>query len=72
VRVGRGISGQNQARVFDRFFQVDGSDSRAHAGSGLGLAICKAIVVQHGGQIWVESALRKGSTFKFTVPAARN
>nr|WP_263971808.1 ATP-binding protein [Leptolyngbya ohadii] len=54
--------------IFERFQQVDASDSRNHDGTGLGLAICRNIVQQHQGQIWVESTLGEGSTFYFTLP----
>jgi PAS domain S-box-containing protein len=67
---GRGIPTEMLERIFDRFEQVDASDSREKGGSGLGLAICKAIVVQHGGTIWAESVLGKGSTVRFTLPRA--
>ena len=65
---GRGIPHDAVEMVFDRFMQVDSSDQREKGGTGLGLAICSAIVQQHGGQIWVESALGEGSTFYFTLP----
>jgi PAS domain S-box-containing protein len=65
---GRGIPHDKLEGVFERFQQVDSSDSRNHDGSGLGLAICKSIVQQHGGNIWVESKLGEGSTFGFTLP----
>jgi PAS domain S-box-containing protein len=65
---GRGIPQKNLETIFDRFQQVDASDSRDQGGTGLGLAICRSIVQQHGGQIWVESRLGKGSTFYFTLP----
>ncbi|MFN5725355.1 MAG: ATP-binding protein, partial [Pseudanabaena sp.] len=54
--------------IFERFHQVDASDSRQMGGTGLGLAICRSIVQQHGGKIWVESVLSEGSTFSFTIP----
>ncbi|MGI9145232.1 MAG: response regulator [Chloroflexota bacterium] len=65
---GRGIQPDKLAPIFDRFQQVDGSDRRDKGGTGLGLAICRGIVEQHGGAIWVESELGRGSTFLFTLP----
>ncbi|TAF04334.1 MAG: response regulator [Nostocales cyanobacterium] len=67
---GRGIPADKIDSIFERFQQVDSSDSRNHEGTGLGLAICKSIIHQHGGQIWVESELSKGSNFYFTLPTA--
>ena len=69
---GRGIAAKDHERIFDRFVQVDGSDSREHPGSGLGLPICKAIIEQHGGTIRVESTLGKGAKFSCTLPLTRN
>jgi len=66
---GRGIPADQLERIFDRFHQVDASDTRQQGGTGLGLAICAAIVHQHGGRIWAEST-DGGSTFSFAVPAA--
>jgi signal transduction histidine kinase len=63
---GCGIPPEFQTRVFDRFWQVGGTDRR---GVGLGLYICKAIVEAHGGRIWVTSTPGAGSQFHFTVPA---
>lgn len=63
---GVGIPREEQPRIFERFYKVD--RARGHAGTGLGLAIAKHIVEAHGGRIWVESALSKGTTFYFTVP----
>jgi PAS domain S-box-containing protein len=65
---GRGIPQKHLETIFDRFQQVDASDSRDRGGTGLGLAICRSIVQQHDGQIWVNSTLGKGSTFCFTLP----
>jgi PAS domain S-box-containing protein len=65
---GRGIPADKLETIFERFQQVDASDSRNHDGTGLGLAICRSIVQQHGGTIWVESVLGEGSTFYFTLP----
>ena len=67
---GPGIALHDRERVFDRFYQVEGSNGREQPGSGLGLAIARAIVEQHHGRIWVESARGNGSTFKFTLPLA--
>ncbi|HIK44321.1 MAG TPA: PAS domain-containing protein [Leptolyngbyaceae cyanobacterium M65_K2018_010] len=65
---GRGIPADRLAAIFERFQQVDGSDSRQKGGTGLGLAICKNIVEQHGGTIGVKSVVGRGSTFYFTLP----
>ena len=64
---GSGIPKDKQSQLFDRFFQVDASDSRSKRGTGLGLAIVKAIVERHGSQIQVESDVGKGSTFCFDL-----
>jgi PAS domain S-box-containing protein len=66
---GRGIPADQLERIFERFQQVDSSDSRNHEGTGLGLAISRTIVQQHSGQIWVESVVGEGSTFFFRLPA---
>jgi signal transduction histidine kinase len=68
---GRGIPEDKLEMVFERFQQVDASDSRQKGGTGLGLAICRSIVQQHGGQIWVESVLGEGSTFFLSLPVLR-
>ncbi|MBV6626921.1 MAG: response regulator [Rivularia sp. (in: Bacteria)] len=65
---GRGIPEDKLKIIFERFQQVDSSDSRNHEGTGLGLATCLSIVEMHGGKIWVESILGVGSTFYFTLP----
>jgi PAS domain S-box-containing protein len=65
---GLGIPLREQGRIFDRFQRVDNAASRATQGAGLGLFICKAILEAHGGHIWVESELGKGSTFSFSLP----
>jgi PAS domain S-box-containing protein len=65
---GRGIPADKLETIFNRFQQVDSSDSRDKGGTGLGLAICKSIVEQHQGQIWVESDWGHNSTFFFTLP----
>ncbi|WP_392480941.1 response regulator [Nostoc sp. C110] len=68
---GRGIPTDKLEIIFERFQQVDSSDSRNHDGTGLGLAICKSIMQQHGGRIWAESTLGEGSTFYVTLPLFR-
>ena len=67
---GIGIPREKLNRVFDRFYQVDGSTRRRFGGAGLGLAIVKRIVESHGGEVGVESKLGEGSTFHFTLPKA--
>ncbi|MDX2216675.1 MAG: PAS domain S-box protein [Oculatellaceae cyanobacterium bins.114] len=67
---GRGIPLDKLDYIFERFHQIDASDSRAKGGTGLGLAICRSIVQQHGGRIWAESVLGAGSAFHFTLPYA--
>ena len=65
---GRGIPQDKLETIFERFQQVDASDSRKKGGTGLGLAICRHIIEQHQGKFWVDSTYGKGSTFFFTVP----
>ncbi|HTV08563.1 MAG TPA: PAS domain S-box protein [Candidatus Aquilonibacter sp.] len=65
---GRGIPSDKLQQIFERFKQVDASDSRTMGGTGLGLAICRSIVQQHGGHIWATSTLGEGSVFHFTLP----
>ncbi len=65
---GMGISIRDQEQIFDRFQRVEGRMTRSRPGAGLGLFICRAIVEAHGGRIWVESMLRQGSTFLFSLP----
>ena len=65
---GPGIAEEHQARIFEQFHQVDNSNTKAKGGTGLGLAIAKQIVEMHGGRIWVQSALGKGSTFQMELP----
>ncbi|MCY7401261.1 MAG: response regulator [Nocardioides sp.] len=68
---GRGIPDDKLEAVFERFGQVDSSDTRQKGGTGLGLAISRGIVQRHGGEIWAESELGVGTTVSFTLPAAR-
>lgn len=65
---GCGISQASKARIFERFYQADSSDSRKEGGTGLGLAICKELIEGMGGDIGFESEHAKGSTFWITLP----
>jgi PAS domain S-box-containing protein len=65
---GRGIPPEQLERIFERFHQVNASDSRQKGGTGLGLPICRSIVQQHGGTIWAKSVMGQGSRFCFTIP----
>lgn len=65
---GRGIPADQLESIFERFHQVDASDSRRKGGTGLGLAICRSIVEQHEGKIWVQSVYGEGTTFYFSIP----
>jgi signal transduction histidine kinase len=65
---GPGIASEDRERIFEEFQQTEaGIDQRE--GTGLGLALSKRLVELHGGRIWVESELGKGSRFVFTLPA---
>ncbi len=66
---GIGISRDQVAKIFEPFFQVDSSSTRAFGGTGLGLTLAKAYVEAHGGRIWVDTAPGHGSTFTATFPA---
>jgi signal transduction histidine kinase len=65
---GPGISAVDQQRIFEEFQQVDSSSTRKKGGTGLGLSISKKIIELHGGRIWVESELGRGSVFRFMLP----
>jgi signal transduction histidine kinase len=67
---GPGISAADQRKIFEEFQQADNSSTRAKGGTGLGLSISKRIIEMHGGRLWVESELNRGSTFAFEVPIA--
>lgn len=65
---GPGIPEEEQKRIFERFYRSPGEDGGHRVGLGLGLPIAKAIVQLHGGTIWVQSHLGKGSVFSFSLP----
>ena len=65
---GPGIAEADRQRIFEEFQQADSSSTRKKGGTGLGLSIAKRIVELHGGQLWVDSAVGRGSTFTFRVP----
>ncbi len=70
IDTGAGITLDDQSKVFEKFMQVGDALTDRPKGTGLGLAICKEIVEHHGGRIWVESEIGKGSTFSFALPIA--
>ncbi|MFH1655879.1 MAG: GAF domain-containing sensor histidine kinase [Candidatus Omnitrophota bacterium] len=67
---GMGISQTDKKKIFDEFYRVDNVLNQSLKGSGLGLSLVKYIVEAHKGKIWVESQLKKGTTFSFTLPKA--
>ena len=68
IDTGIGIAQDSLDQVFDKFQQVGETLTDKPKGTGLGLPICKQIVEHHGGRIWVESEIGRGSTFSFTIP----
>lgn len=68
IDTGIGIAGNDLEKVFEKFKQVGDTLTDKPKGTGLGLPICKQIVEQHGGRIWVESQIGKGSNFSFALP----
>ncbi len=65
---GSGIAEADRERIFEEFQQGESNHARATGGTGLGLPIARRIITLHGGRMWVESGLGKGSTFWFTLP----
>jgi signal transduction histidine kinase len=65
---GPGIPPSDQGKIFEEFQQADNAATKRKGGTGLGLSIAKRIIGMHGGRIWVESDVGKGSTFAFTIP----
>ena len=68
---GIGIADADQTRIFSQFEQVEGHDAKHHTVAGLGLSICRWLVELHGGRMWLESELGKGSILSFTLPRAQ-
>ena len=68
---GIGIAPEHQSRIFERFYRVDKSHSKASGGTGLGLSIVKHAVQRHGGKIELESDLGMGTTIRIILPAAK-
>jgi|GEM_PF-2109256 len=66
---GEGIPAHQVRRIFDKFGQVESRKAGRKMSTGLGLTFCKLVAEAHGGRIWVESKLGKGSRFLFTIPA---
>ncbi len=67
---GTGISAENLKKVFDKFYRTAPPGEISTRGTGLGLSIAKSFIEQHGGRIWCESVVGKGTTFHFTLPPA--
>jgi PAS domain S-box-containing protein len=65
---GIGMTEQDQAKLFARFFRASTARAREIPGTGLGLSITRSLVEMHGGRIWIKSAVGEGSTFSFTIP----
>ncbi len=65
---GIGVPPEKSDRIFDRFYQIDGSSRRRFGGAGIGLAIVRRIVEAHSGDIWIKSEVGLGSSFYFTIP----
>ncbi len=72
IDTGPGIAKQELERIFDRFYQVEGSERRRQGGAGIGLALAKKLVDLHGGALSVVSELGKGSTFSIALPRGRD
>jgi signal transduction histidine kinase len=67
---GIGIAREDQAAIFEEFRQVGNDETRNQEGTGLGPTLAKKFIELHGGRVWVESELGRGSTFTFTLPVS--
>jgi two-component system sensor histidine kinase VicK len=65
---GMGIKPQDAAKIFERYYRVEGSQMFSISGFGIGLYLCAEIIHRHSGEIWVDSDFGKGSTFSFSLP----
>ena len=65
---GIGIAAEDQVRLFEKFYRIKRRETGNVQGTGLGLALVKSIIERHGGRVWVESELNKGSTFYIALP----
>jgi signal transduction histidine kinase len=72
IDTGIGISEVDKEIIFEKFKQISDTYTHNQRGTGLGLSICRQIVLYHGGRIWVESVLGKGSNFIFAIPCEKN
>ena len=68
---GPGIADEEKKKIFSKFYRIGNEATRKTQGTGLGLYIVKQMVEAHSGKIWVESKLKEGSTFRFTLPLSR-
>ena len=68
---GIGIPGEEIDRIFEKFYQVDGSTARKHGGMGIGLSLVKGILDEHQANVEVRSKIGEGSTFTFTLPLSK-
>lgn len=68
IDTGVGISAEDAAHLFQKFYRVDSTATRTIGGTGLGLYLCRSIIEQASGRIWVDSKLGEGSAFRFTLP----
>jgi two-component system sensor histidine kinase ChiS len=71
IDTGTGIPEEKQQKIFESFFQADGSETRGYSGIGLGLAITKKLVNLHGGELWFKTKVGEGTVFHFSIPVGK-